>query len=76
MAPTVPGTCHKKGISPPPQQSLALACKFTLNWDRNILEPLKPKWRPAARDALVTPQHKVQSVVQPTLDKIASCSKG
>ena len=66
----------EKGISPPPQQSSALARKFTLNWDQNILEPLKPKWRPAARDAPVTPQHKVQSVVQPTPDKIASCSKG
>ena len=65
----------EKGISPPRQQSSAPAQNFTLNWDRDILEPLKPKWRPAARDAPATPQHKVQSVVQLTLDKIASCGK-
>ena len=65
-----------KGVSPPRQQSSAPACKFTLNWDQDILEPLKPKWRPATRDAPATPQHKVQSVVQPTPDKIASCGKG
>ena len=65
-----------KGVSPPHQQSSALACKFTLNWDQDILEPLKPKWRPATRDAPAMPQHKVQSVVQLTPDKITSCGKG
>ena len=66
----------KKGISPPPPQSLVPARKFTLNWDQDILEPLKPKWRLAARDAPATPQHKVQSVVQPTPDKITSSGRG
>ena len=65
-----------KGVSPPHQQSSAPVRKFTLNWDQDILEPLKPKWRLAARDTLATPQHKVQSVVQPTPDKITSCGKG
>ena len=43
-----------KGNTPPHQESLAPARKFTLNWDQDILEPLKPKWRPAAKD---TRQH-------------------
>ena len=46
-----------KGNNPPCQESPAPACKFTLNWDQDILELLKPKWRPAAKDALATPQH-------------------
>ena len=53
----------------PRQQSSVLAHKFNLNWHQDILEPLKPKWKPAARNALATPQHKVQSVVQPAPDK-------
>ena len=69
-----------KGNTPPCQESLAPACKFTLNWDQDILEPLKPKWRPAAKDAPRTPQHKVESIVKPVdsaaLAKIASCGKG
>ena len=69
-----------KGNTPPCQESLALAHKFTLNWDQDILEPLKPKWRPAAKDAPATPRHKVESVVKPAdsvaLAKIASCGKG
>ena len=69
-------TMPKKGIPLPPQQSLALARKFALNWDQDILEPLKPKWRPAARDAPATPQHKVQSVMQLTPDKMVSTSRG
>ena len=69
-------TMPKKGIPLPPQQSLALARKFVLNWDQDILELLKPKWRPAARDALATPQHKVQSVMQPTPDKMVSTGRG
>ena len=69
-----------KGNTPPHQESPAPACKFTLNWDQDILESLKPKWRLATRDAPATPQHKVQSLVKSpesaTPDKIASCSKG
>ena len=69
-----------KGNTPPCQESPAPACKFTLNWDQDILEPLKPKWRPATKDAPATPQHKVESVVKPldsaALAKIASCGKG
>ena len=68
-----------KGNTPPHQESLAPACKFTLNWDQDILEPMKPKWRPAAKDAPATPQHKVKSVVNPDSaapTKIASCGKG
>ena len=69
-----------KGNTPPHQESLAPACKFTLNWDQDILEPLKSKWRPAAKDTPATPQHKVKSVVKPAdlaaLAKIASCGKG
>ena len=69
-----------KGNTPPRQESLAPACKFTLNWDQDILEPLKPKWRLAAKDAPATPQHKVESVVKSAdsaaLAKIASCGKG
>ena len=49
-----------KGNTPPHQESPAPACKFTLNWDQDILEPLKPKWTPAAKDAPATPQHKVR----------------
>ena len=69
-----------KGNTPPRQESPAPACKFTLNWDQDILEPLKPKWRPAAKDTLATPQHKVKSIVK-SVDsaapaKIASCGKG
>ena len=69
-----------KGNTPPCQESLAPARKFTLNWDQDILEPLKPKWRPAAKDAPATPQHKVKSIVK-SVDsaapaKIASCGKG
>ena len=69
-----------KGNTPPCQESLAPARKFTLNWDQDILEPLKPKWRLAAKDTPATPQHKVESIVKP-LDsvapaKIASCGKG
>ena len=44
------------------------------------MEPLKPKWRPAAKDTPATPQHKVKSIVKSAdLEapaKIASCSKG
>ena len=69
-----------KGNTPPHQESLAPACRFTLNWDQNILEPLKPKCRPAAKDAPATPQHKVESIVKSAdsaaLVKIASCGKG
>ena len=69
-----------KGNTPPHQESPAPACKFTLNWDQDILEPLKPKWRPATKDAPATPQHKVKFVVKPAdmaaLAKIASCGKG
>ena len=69
-----------KGNTPPSQESPAPAHKFTLNWDQDILELLKPKWRPDTRDALATPQHKVQSIVKPpdlaAQAKIASCSKG
>ena len=66
---------------PPRQQSLVPARKFNLNWHQDILEPLKPKWKPAARNAPATPQHKVQSVVQsapdkPTSNKLASSRKG
>ena len=69
-------TTPEKEVVPSPQQSSALARKFALNWDQDILEPLKPKWRPAARDALATPQHKVQPVMQPTPDKMASSGRG
>ena len=69
-----------KGNTPPCQESLAPARKFTLNWDQDILEPLKHKWRPAAKDTPATPQHKVESAVKPpdsaALAKIASCGKG
>ena len=69
-----------KGNTPPCQESPAPACKFTLNWDQDILELLKPKWRPAAKDAPATPQHKVESIVKSAdlaaLAKIASCGKG
>ena len=69
-----------KGNTPPRQESLAPAHKFTLNWDQDILEPLKPKLRLATKDALATPQHKVKSVVKPPDSaapaKIASCGKG
>ena len=69
-----------KGNTPPHQESLAPARKFTLNWDQGILELLKPKWRPATKDAPATPQHKVESVVKPpdsvALAKITSCGKG
>ena len=69
-----------KGNTPPHQESPAPAQKFTLNWDQDILEPLKPKWRPAAKDAPATPQHKVESIVKPpdlaAPAKIASCGKG
>ena len=69
-----------KGNTPPHQESPAPAHKFTLNWDQGILEPLKSKWRLAAKDTPATPQHKVESIVKP-LDsaaptKIASCGKG
>ena len=44
------------------------------------MEPLKSKWKPAAKDAPATPQHKVESIVKPAdsvaLAKIASCGKG
>ena len=69
-----------KGNTPPCQESPAPACKFTLNWDQDILEPLKPKWRPATKDTPATPQHKVKSIVKPldsaALAKITSCGKG
>ena len=69
-----------KEETPPCQENPATACKFTLNWDQDILEPLKPKWRPATRDTLATPQHKLQSVVKTpesaTPPKVASCGKG
>ena len=62
-----------EGETPSPrQQSLVLARKFNLNWHQHILEPLRPKWKPAARNAPATPQHKVQSVVQSVLDKLTS----
>ena len=66
---------------PPRQQSSVPARKFNLNWHQDILEPLRPKWKPAARNALATPQHKVQSVMQsapdkPTLNKLASSRRG
>ena len=68
-----------KGNTPPHQESPAPARKFTLNWDQDILEPLKPKWRPAAKDAPATHQHKVESIVKPPDSaapaKIASCGK-
>ena len=38
----------------------------TLDWSQNILEPHKPGWKPAARDAPATPQHTVKSVVKAT----------
>ena len=51
-----------------------------MNWDKDILEPLKPKWRPATKDAPATPLHKFQSIVKPpdpsTPAEIASCGKG
>ena len=53
-----------KGNTPPCQESPAPAHKFTLNWDHDILVLLKPKWRPAAKEAPATPQHKVESVVK------------
>ena len=69
-----------KDNTPPCQESLAPARKLILNWDQNILELLKPKWRPATKDTPATPQHKVESVVKPpdlvALAKIASCGKG
>ena len=37
-----------------------------LDWSQNILEPHKPGWKPAARDAPATPQHTVKSVVKAT----------
>ena len=55
---------------------MAPARKFTLNWDQDILKPLKPKWRPAAGDAPATPEDKVQSVMQLTPDKMASSGRG
>ena len=66
---------------PPRQQSSVPASKFNLNWHQDILEPLRPKWKPAARNAPATPQHKVQSVVQsapdkPTVNKLASSGRG
>ena len=65
----------------PRQQSSVPARKFNLNWHQDILEPLRPKWKPAARNAPATPQHKVQSVMQstpdkPTLNKLASSGRG
>ena len=62
----------KEETLPPRQQSSVPARKFNLNWHQDILEPLKPKWRPAARNTPETPQHKVQSVVLPTPDKPSS----
>ena len=38
----------------------------TLDWSQNILEPHKPGWKPAARDAPAMPQHPVKSVVKAT----------
>ena len=68
-----------KGNTPPCQESPAPACNFTLNWDQDILELLKPKWKPAAKDA-ATPQHKVEYIVKSADSaapaKIASCGKG
>ena len=66
---------------PPRQQSSVPALKFNLNWHQDILEPLRPKWKPAARNTLATPQHKVQSVVQsvpdkPTMNKLSSSGRG
>ena len=66
---------------PPRQQSLVPAWKFNLSWHQGILEPLKPKWRLAARNTPATPQHKVPSVMQPapdkpTSNKLASSGKG
>ena len=69
-----------KGNTPPHQESPAPTRKFTLNWDQDILEPFKPKWRPAAKDAPATPQHEVESIVKSADSvapaKIASCGKG
>ena len=69
-----------KGNTPSHHESAVPACKFTLNWDQNILEPLKPKWRLAAKDTPAMPQHKVESVVKPADSaapaKLASCGKG
>ena len=68
-----------KENTPSHQESLVPTHKFTLNWDQNILEPLKPKWRPAAKDAPAMLQHKVESVVKPAdsvaLAKLAYCGK-
>ena len=54
--------------------------RYTLNWNQNILEPLKPWWKPVAKDALATPQHKVQSVVhvpaEPAPAEVAYCGRG
>ena len=74
-------TAPKEETPPPMQQSSVPARKFNLNWHQDILEPLRPKWKPAARNAPATPQHKVQSVVQsakdkPTLNKLASNGRG
>ena len=74
-------TVPKEETLPPRQQSSVPARKFNLNWHQDILEPLRPKWKPAPRNAPATPQHKVQSVVQsapdkPTLNKLASSGRG
>ena len=66
---------------PPRQQNSVPALKFNLNWHQDILEPLRPKWKLAARNAPATPQHKVQSVMQsaldkPTSNKLASSGRG
>ena len=56
--------------------SVATGQMCTLDWSQNILEPRKLRWKLAARDAPVTPQHSVKSVVKaagkPTPEPTAS----
>ena len=74
-------TDTKKGRQMPTEDrispgSMAAGQMHTLDWSQNILEPHKPGWKPAARDAPATPQHTVKSVVkatgEPTLEPAAS----
>ena len=62
-------TNTKKGRQTPTEDRVSLGSMEagqmrTLDWSQNILEPCKPGWKPATRDAPATPQHVVKSVVK------------
>ena len=64
-------TSTKKGRQTPTEDqispdSVATGQMPTLDWSQDILEPWKSGWKPATRDAPLTPQHSVKSVVKAT----------